>query len=64
MGLFSRKPEPRGYVPSDTEVKSAAEQLNVGSPHAAYDLAVHSGDHRQETAMRILGHCIEDGEGA
>ncbi|MEU0200897.1 MULTISPECIES: hypothetical protein [unclassified Streptomyces] len=60
MALFSRKSEPKGYRPTEVEVQAAAAQLNAGSHHAAYDLAVHSGDRRQETAMRILGHCVED----
>lgn len=64
MALFRRTPEPKGYRPTEAEVKSAAAQLNAGSHHAAYDLTAHSGDFRQETAMRVLGHCIEDGEGA
>lgn len=62
MSLLRRTPEPTGYRPTEAEVKSAAAQLNAGSHHAAYDLAAHSGDRRQETAMRILGHCVEDGE--
>lgn len=60
MGLFSRRPAPQGYRPTETEVQEAAAQLNAGSPHTAYDLAAHSGDYQQETAMRILGHCVED----
>jgi hypothetical protein len=60
MGLFSRKSEPKGYIPTEAEVKAAADKLNAGNSEAAYDLAVHSGDHRRHTAMRILGHCIED----
>lgn len=64
MALLRRTPEPKGYRPTEAEVKSAAAQLNAGSHHAAYGLAAHSGDFRQETAMRVLGHCIEDGEGA
>lgn len=60
MGLLSRKPEPKGYRPTEAEVRNAAAQLNAGSHHDAYDLAAHSGDYRQETAMRILGHCVED----
>lgn len=62
MGLFSRKPEPKGYRPTEAEVVAAAGKLNAGSQDAAYDLAAHSGDYRQETAMRILGHCVEDAE--
>lgn len=60
MGLFSRKSEPAGYRPTEAEVTDAATQLTAGSPHAAYDLTAHSGDRRQETATRILGHCIEN----
>lgn len=59
MALFRRSTEPTGYRPTETEVKAAAAKLNAGSHHAAYDLAAHSGDYRQETAMRILGHCVE-----
>jgi hypothetical protein len=62
MGLFSRKSEPKGYRPTEAEVKNAAAQLNAGSRDAANDLAAHSGDYRQETAMRILGHCVVDPE--
>ena len=63
MGLFSRKqPEPQGYVPSEEEVKAAADQLNNGSHHAAWDLTLHARDHSQATAMRIMGHCIKDPE--
>lgn len=62
MGLSSRKPEPKGYRPTEAEVKNAAAQLNAGSQDAANDLAAHSGDYRQETAMRILGHCVVDPE--
>ncbi|MGW9397311.1 hypothetical protein [Streptomyces sp. NPDC055642] len=57
---FRRQPQPQGYRPTDTEVKEAAKKLNAGSHHAAYDLAAHSGDYQQETAMRILGHCVQD----
>ena len=64
MALFRRTPEPKGYRPTEAEVESAATQLNAGSHHAAYDLAAHSGDRRQETSMRILGHCVEDGDGS
>lgn len=60
MSFFRRSTEPTGYRPTETEVKAAADQLNAGSHHAAYDLAAHSGDYRQETAMRILGHCVEE----
>jgi hypothetical protein len=59
MGLFRHAAEPKGYRPTEAEVKSAADQLNAGSHHAAYDLAAHSGDYQRETAMRILGHCAE-----
>ncbi|WHM30236.1 hypothetical protein OH540_09395 [Streptomyces sp. BPPL-273] len=62
MPLFRRTPEPTGYRPTETEVADAAAQLNAGSHHAAYDLTAHSGDRRQETAMRILGRSIEDAE--
>lgn len=62
MSLFHRKPQPKGYVPTEAEVQAAAEKLNAGSSEAAYDLTVHSGDYRQQTAMRILGHCVEDPE--
>ncbi|MGW2048594.1 hypothetical protein ACWCPF_25935 [Streptomyces sp. NPDC001858] len=60
MGLFSRTPEPKGYRPTDDEVKAAADSLNAGSQTAADDLYAHAGDYRQETALRILGHCVED----
>lgn len=60
MGLFSRKPEPKGYRPTDAEVKAAAAQLNAGSQDVANDLVAHSIDYGRETAMRILGHCVED----
>ncbi|MFE0353610.1 hypothetical protein ACFW2I_08960 [Streptomyces nigra] len=59
MPLFSRKTEPKGYRPTDDEVKTAAAQLNAGSQDAANDLVAHSVDYGRETAMRILGHCIE-----
>jgi hypothetical protein len=62
MPRIRRTHEPKGYRPTETEVQEAAAQLNAGSHHAAYDLTAHSGDHRQETAMRILGHCVEDAE--
>ncbi|MFD1277416.1 hypothetical protein [Streptomyces kaempferi] len=59
---FRRSPEPTGYRPTDAEVADAAVRLNAGSQHAAYDLTVHSGDRRLETALRILGRCVvEDG---
>lgn len=54
-----RTPKPTGYRPTDAEVANAAAKLNAGSQHAAYDLAAHSGDGRQETALRILGECVE-----
>jgi hypothetical protein len=57
---FRRTPEPTGYRPTEAEVIDAAAKLLAGSQHAAYDLTAHSGDRRQETAMRILGHCVED----
>ncbi|MFJ4925315.1 hypothetical protein [Streptomyces sp. NPDC088736] len=57
---FRRTPEPTGYRPTEAEVADAAARLNAGSQHAAYDLTAHSGDRRRETAMRILGHCVED----
>jgi hypothetical protein len=60
MGLFSRKTEPKGYQPTDAEVTAAAKKLNAGSHHDAWDLTLHSGDYRQQTAMRILGASIED----
>lgn len=60
MPLFRRTPEPSGYRPTDAEVADAAAKLNAGSHHAAYDLAAHSGDYQQDTAMRILGQSIED----
>ena len=60
MALFSRKPEPKGYRPTEAEVQQAAAKLSAGSQDAANDLAAHSGDYRQETAMRILGYCVED----
>ncbi|MFF2383725.1 hypothetical protein [Streptomyces sp. NPDC058108] len=58
---FRRTPEPTGYRPTEAEVEDAAARLNAGSGHAAYDLAAHSGDRRQETALRILSHCVEEG---
>jgi hypothetical protein len=64
VALFRRTPAPKGYRPTEAEVASAAAQLNAGSHHAAYDLTLHSGDYQQDTAMRILGHCIEDGGGS
>jgi hypothetical protein len=62
MGLFRRQSEPTGYRPTDAEVADAAAQLNAGSHHAAWDITLHSGDRRQETAMRILGASIQDPE--
>lgn len=62
MPLFRRAPEPQGYRPTEAEVADAAAKLNTGSHHAAYDLTAHAGDYRQETAIRILGHCVEDDE--
>ncbi|WP_432053705.1 hypothetical protein [Streptomyces sp. bgisy022] len=62
MSLFRRTPAPVGYRPTDAEVADAAARLNGGSHHAAYELAAHSGDYRRETAMRILGHCVDDPE--
>jgi hypothetical protein len=62
MPLLRRTPEPQGYRPTEAEVADAAVQLNSGSHHAAYDLAAHSGDRRQETAMRILDHGVEGAE--
>ncbi|MEH0442469.1 hypothetical protein QA811_02040 [Streptomyces sp. B21-102] len=62
MPLFRRQPEPKGYRPTENEVKDAAARLNAGSHHAAYDLTLHSGDRKQETAMRILGATVQDPE--
>ncbi|MFE6126782.1 hypothetical protein ACFQ6Q_00695 [Streptomyces sp. NPDC056437] len=63
MGLFSRsEPKMHGYRPNDDEIKTAAASLNGGSQVAADDLVAHSQDYGRETAMRILGHCIEDPE--
>ncbi|MFJ9101256.1 hypothetical protein ACIRJM_22640 [Streptomyces sp. NPDC102405] len=62
MPLFRRTPEPQGYRPTEQEVADAAARLNSGSHHAAYDLTAHAGDYQQETAMRILGYCVEDAE--
>lgn len=61
MPIFRRQPEPKGYRPTESEVEAAAARLNKGSHHAAWDLTLHSGDRRQETAMRILGASVEDG---
>ena len=60
MGLFSRKSEPKGYQPTNTEVAAAAKKLNAGSHHDAWDLTLHSGDYSQQTAMRILSACVDD----
>ncbi|MFJ6579271.1 hypothetical protein ACIQMY_25330 [Streptomyces sp. NPDC091368] len=60
MGLFNRKTLPMGYQPSEAEIVDAAQKLNAGSRHAADDLVAHSGDYRQQTAMRILGACVDD----
>lgn len=54
-----RRQEPTGYRPTEAEVADAAAKLTAGSQDAAYDLAAHSGEYRQETAMRILSHCVE-----
>ncbi|MEU8642273.1 hypothetical protein AB0C91_10180 [Streptomyces sp. NPDC048674] len=59
---FRRAPKFTGYRPTDAEVAEAAAQMNAGSQHAAYDLTAHSGDRRQETALRILGECVETPE--
>ncbi|WP_328941547.1 hypothetical protein OG259_07690 [Streptomyces sp. NBC_00250] len=59
MGLFSRKQEPKGYQPTDAEIVDAAKKLNAGSHHAAWDLALHSVDYRQQTAMRILAASVD-----
>ncbi|NWF25261.1 hypothetical protein HW130_03110 [Streptomyces sp. PKU-EA00015] len=60
MGLFSRKSEPKGYQPTNAEIQDAAEKLNQGSHHAAWDLTLHSGDYSRQTAMRILGASVQD----
>jgi hypothetical protein len=60
MGLFNRTPKPKGYQPTEAEIADAAKKLNAGSDHAAWDLALHSGDYRQQTAMRILGATLDD----
>ncbi|MFD5910258.1 hypothetical protein ACFWHL_16225 [Streptomyces massasporeus] len=62
MVLFRRTPEPKGYRPTEAEVKAAAAQLNAGSRDAANDLVAHSIDYGRETAMRILGHSVEDAQ--
>ncbi|SDN18229.1 hypothetical protein [Streptomyces wuyuanensis] len=59
MGLFSRKPEPKGYQPTNAEIDEAGKQLANGSHHAAWDLTLHSGDYSQQTAMRILGATVD-----
>ncbi|MFI9154515.1 hypothetical protein [Streptomyces sp. NPDC053367] len=58
--LFNRAPEPRGYQPTQAEITDAANRLNTGSHHAAYELVAHSGDYQQQTAMRILAASIQD----
>ena len=60
MGLFSRKPKLQGYIPTEAEIKAAADQLNAGNQKPADDLCARSGDYSQHTAMRILGYCIEE----
>lgn len=60
MGIFNRKAEPKGYQPTDAEIAAAARKLNKGSHHDAWDLTLHSGDYRQQTAMRILGASIDE----
>lgn len=60
MSLFSRKSEPKGYRPTEAEVRNAAAKLNAGSQDAANDLVAHSIDYRRETAMRILGASVQD----
>ncbi|MFH8627778.1 hypothetical protein ACH4A8_38825 [Streptomyces vietnamensis] len=59
MGLFNRKAQPKGYQPTEAEIVDAAKKLNAGSNHAAWDLTLHSGDFRQQTAMRILGSSVD-----
>lgn len=59
MGLFNRTPKPKGYQPTDAEVADAAKKLNAGSRDAAEDLVAHSGDYRQQTAMRILAASVD-----
>ncbi|MEE1813530.1 hypothetical protein PUR59_00495 [Streptomyces sp. SP18ES09] len=59
MGLFNRKTQPKGYQPTEAEIVDAAKRLNAGSSHAATDLTLHSGDYRQQTAMRILGASVD-----
>jgi hypothetical protein len=62
MGLFRRTPEPKGYQPTEAEITKAAKDLNNGSHHAAYDLTLHAGDYKQQTAMRILGACVDNSQ--
>jgi hypothetical protein len=59
MGLFNRKQQPKGYQPTDAEVAAAAKKLNGGSHHDAWGLTLHSGDYRQQTAMRILSASVD-----
>ncbi|KAA6216415.1 hypothetical protein [Streptomyces filamentosus] len=59
MGLFRRKTQPKGYRPTDAEVADAAKKLNAGSRTAADELVAHSGDYRQQTAMRILAASVD-----
>ncbi|MFI8962072.1 hypothetical protein ACIGO8_08145 [Streptomyces sp. NPDC053493] len=60
MGLFNRKPQPKGYQPTDAEIASAAKKLNADSGDEAWDLTLHSGDYSQQTVMRILSACVDD----
>ena len=60
--MFRRKPQPKGYQPTDAEIVEAAKKLNAGSQDAANDLTAHSGDYRQQTAMRILAASVDDAE--
>ncbi|MGW4050819.1 hypothetical protein ACWENA_08295 [Streptomyces sp. NPDC004779] len=60
--MFRRKPQPKGYQPTNEEVVEAAKKLNRGSDHAAWDLTLHSGDYSQQTAMRILSASVDDFE--
>ncbi|MFD6360180.1 hypothetical protein ACFWFX_10035 [Streptomyces roseolus] len=62
MGLFNRKTQPKGYQPTDAEVAEAAAKLNQGSQTAADELVAHSGDYRQQTAMRILFASVDASE--
>ncbi|MFD0074282.1 hypothetical protein ACFVIY_17795 [Streptomyces sp. NPDC127166] len=59
MGLFNRKPKPKGYQPTEAEIVDAAKKLNAGSRHAADELVAHSGDYRQQTAMRIMSASVD-----